>query len=155
MQASAGDKGLRGLWFVGQKYFPANAATWVNTPDLPAFTLLKSWLKEYFAGEKPKTNVPLSPEGTNFQRAVWDILLKIPYGKTTTYGEIAAQLSAGKKGASQAVGGAVGHNPISLLIPCHRVLGADGSLTGYAGWLERKRALLELEGVIGLVRQLG
>ena len=147
--AAAEGEALRGLWFTGQKYFPNDAETWPDTPDHPAFTALQSWLKDYFAGKNPKAKVPLAPEGTDFQQAVWKILLKIPYGKTTTYGSIATQLDAVKgKASAQAVGGAVGHNPISLIIPCHRVLGADGSLTGYAGGLERKRALLELEGVL-------
>jgi methylated-DNA-[protein]-cysteine S-methyltransferase len=93
--------------------------------------------------------VPLSPQGTSFQESVWKLLLEIPYGKTTTYGAIAGKLStSGRKAPAQAVGGAVGHNPISLLIPCHRVIGADGSMTGYAGGLEKKRALLELEKII-------
>ena len=148
IRAAADGAGLRGLWFIGQKYFPDGTETWLDTPDYPVFVSLKSWLKEYFAGKKPVTKVPLSPEGTDFQQAVWKILLKIPYGKTITYGDIAAKLSSnGVKGSAQAVGGAVGHNPISLLIPCHRVLGADGSLTGYAGGTEKKLALLELEGI--------
>ena len=149
VRAAAEDKGLQGLWFQGQKYYPAGTETWIDTPYFPVFVSLKSWLKEYFAGKKPETKVPLSPEGTDFQQAVWKLLLKIPYGKTTTYGDIAARLaSGGGKGSAQAVGGAVGHNPISLLIPCHRVLGTDGSLTGYAGGTDKKLALLELEGVI-------
>jgi len=149
IRAAADGAGLRGLWFIGQKYFPDGTETWLDTPDYPVFVSLKSWLKEYFAGKKPVTKVPLSPEGTDFQQAAWKLLLKIPYGKTTTYGDIASRLAPnGSKGSAQAVGGAVGHNPISLLIPCHRVLGADGSLTGYAGGVDKKRALLELEGVI-------
>jgi len=148
IRAAARDNTLRGLWFTGQKYFPPGTETWRNTPDYPVFVSLKSWLNDYFAGKIPKTKVPLSPEGTDFQQAVWKLLLSIPYGKTTTYGAIAARLaSAEKKASAQAVGGAVGHNPISLLIPCHRVLGADGSLTGYAGGVDKKRSLLELEGV--------
>jgi len=147
IQAAAEDDALKGLWFTGQKYFPARTETWQDAPDYPVFVSLKSWLKDYFAGKKSETKIPLSPEGTDFQQAVWKLLLKIPYGKTTSYGALAARLaSAGKKASAQAVGGAVGHNPISLLIPCHRVLGADRSLTGYAGGLEKKRALLELEG---------
>jgi methylated-DNA-[protein]-cysteine S-methyltransferase len=148
IQAKASDNALQGLWFIGQKYFPSDVKSWINKPDYPPFVSLSKWLKEYFAGQKPKTKVPLSPTGTDFQQAVWKLLLEIPYGKTTSYGAIAAQLAGGKKGSAQAVGGAVGHNPISLLIPCHRVLGADGSLTGYAGGLEKKRALLELEKAI-------
>jgi len=160
MRAAAEDGVLRGLWFIGQKYFPPAAETWLPAPDYPVFTSLRAWLKEYFAPGKPETKVPLSPRGTEFQEAVWKILREIPYGETTSYGAIARLLgnrqlsgnrpntSAGRKVPAQAVGGAVGHNPISLLIPCHRVLGADGSLTGYAGGLEKKRALLELEGII-------
>ena len=149
MQAAACDDALTGLWFAGQKYFPAGAESWQNKADYPPFVSLKEWLKAYFSREKPKMKIPLAPHGTDFQQAVWKLLMEIPYGKTTTYGAIAARLSsAGKRAAAQAVGGAVGHNPISLIIPCHRVLGADGSLTGYAGGLEKKRALLELEGAI-------
>ena len=155
IQAAAGDTALRGLWFTGQKYFPADTKAWLKEPDHPVFVSLKTWLDDYFAGKKPKIKTPLSPVGTDFQQAVWKLLLEIPYGKTSTYGAItAALISAGKKASSQAVGGAVGHNPISLLIPCHRVLGADGSLTGYAGGLEKKRALLELETAKGLFNPL-
>ena len=155
MQAAAEDNALRGLWFIGQKYFPPDTETWLNAPDYPVFISLKTWLKDYFARKRPEEEVPLSPRGTMFQQAVWKLLLEIPYGKTTTYGAIAARLAPDKPHdkpygsnnhiAAQAVGGAVGHNPISLLVPCHRVLGANGSLTGYAGGLEKKHALLELE----------
>jgi len=146
IQAAASDNALLGLWFVGAKYFPACAKTWLDKPDYPLFASLKTWLDDYFAGKKPKTKIPMSPVGTEFQQTVWKILLEIPYGKTTTYGAIAKQLaSAEKKASAQAVGGAVGRNPISLLIPCHRVVGADGSLTGFAGGLDKKRSLLELE----------
>ena len=146
IQAAAQEGAISGLWFIGQKYFPAGTEKWNNKPDYPVFISLKAWLNDYFAGGKPEIIFPLSPAGTDFQQSVWKLLKKIPYGKTTTYGAIAARLSSnGKKAAAQAVGGAVGHNPISLLIPCHRVLGADGSLTGYAGGLEKKSALLELE----------
>jgi methylated-DNA-[protein]-cysteine S-methyltransferase len=146
MRAAACGNALRGLWFTGQKYFPSGAETWLNEPDYPVFVSLKAWLKDYFERKNPAMQIPLSPQGTLFQQAVWKFLLEIPYGRTSSYGAIAARLaSAGKKASAQAVGGAVGHNPISLLIPCHRVLGADGSLTGYAGGLEKKRALLELE----------
>jgi len=146
IQAAACDNAISGLWFIGQKYFPVEAETWVKKPDYSVFVSLKIWLDEYFAGRKPAVKIPLSPNGTDFQQVVWKLLKEIPYGKTTTYGAIAARLSGkGKKASAQAVGGAVGHNPISLLIPCHRVIGADGSLTGYAGGLEKKSALLELE----------
>ena len=147
IQAAAGNSALTGLWFIGQKYFPTGTKAWSNKPDHPVFVSLESWLNDYFAKKKPKNLIPLTPAGTDFQQAVWKLLLEIPYGKTSTYGAIASRLAnAGKKASAQAVGGAVGHNPISLLIPCHRVLGSDGSLTGYAGGIEKKRALLELEG---------
>jgi len=160
MRAAAADNALCGLWFIGQKYFPLRADTWLDAPDNPVFVSLNIWLKDYFAGKKPTLRLSLLPEGTDFQKSVWKLLLEIPYGKTTSYGAIAARLATGGeprsirtsaagsgRTAAQAVGGAVGHNPISLVIPCHRVLGADGSLTGYAGGLEKKRALLELEGI--------
>ena len=146
IQAAASGCALQGLWFIGQKYFPSDTETWIYNPDYPVFISLKTWLKAYFARKKPKMENPLSPQGTEFQKAVWSQLLEIPYGKTCSYGAIASKLvSSGKKASAQAVGGAVGHNPISLLIPCHRVVGADGNLTGYAGGLDKKRALLELE----------
>ena len=147
IQAAASNKALIGLWFIGQKYFPCGTEAWISDPDYPVFVSLKAWLEDYFAKKKPKIKIPLSPQGSEFQQAVWKLLLEIPSGKTSTYGAIAAKLaSTGKKASAQAVGGAVGHNPISLLIPCHRVLGSDGSLTGYAGGLDKKPALLELEG---------
>ena len=146
MQAAARENAIIGLWFIGQKYFPSEIETWIPHGDYPVFVTLRAWIKEYFEGKKPQIAFLLSPSGTDFQQSVWKLLMKIPYGKTCTYGEIAAKLLAkGKKAPAQAVGGAVGHNPISLLIPCHRVLGANGSLTGYAGGLDKKQALLELE----------
>lgn len=149
----AGDaEGLTGLWFVGQKYFAAGlcAEPLVND-ELAAFAAARVWLDDYFAGNRPAcTKLPLAPAGSSFRLAVWDLLREIPYGETTTYGALARQL-AGRLGRSamsaQAVGGAVGHNPLTLIVPCHRVVGADGSLTGYAGGIERKRRLLALEGV--------
>ena len=146
LAAASGDS-LTGLWFVGQKYFPGGTEAWSSEPDHPVFVSLKSWLEDYFAKKKPENLIPLTPAGTDFQQAVWKLLLEIPYGKTSTYGAIASRLAAsGIKASAQAVGGAVGHNPISLLIPCHRVLGSGGSLTGYAGGIDKKQALLELEG---------
>jgi methylated-DNA-[protein]-cysteine S-methyltransferase len=150
IQAATSDNALTGLWFIGQKYFPSEIKSWTSAPDNPVFISLKSWLEDYFAKKKPKIRIPLLPAGTDFQQAVWKLLLEIPYGETSTYGAIASRLAgSGKKASAQAVGGAVGRNPISLLIPCHRVLGSDGSLTGYAGGIEKKRALLELEKIIG------
>ena len=146
----AGDgKALTGLWFDGQKYFGSTLPVETKQGDCPVFAQAKRWLDSYFAGEKPDFTPPLHWAATPFRRAVWEILLTVPYGCTTTYGQIAAQLAdrMGKPQSAQAVGGAVGHNPISILIPCHRVVGTDGSLTGYAGGVEKKRFLLALEGV--------
>ncbi len=146
--ASAGDNALTGLWFVGQKYYPSNNGTWVYEPRHPIFIKLSQWLDDYFAGRRNMTLPNLEPKGTTFQKAVWEILLQIPYGSVTTYGEIAKNIANSRGSYSmsaQAVGGAVGHNPISILIPCHRVVGANGSLTGYAGGLEKKKALLHIE----------
>ena len=139
---------LTGLWFAGQKYFAAGLTTTKGNNDLPVFALARRWLDVYFDGRQPDFTPPLLPRGTAFQQAVWALLLTIPYGQTTTYGAIAAALAKEKgipRMSARAVGGAVGRNPISILIPCHRVVGADGSLTGYAGGTERKQALLVLE----------
>lgn len=134
---------LTGLWFNGQKYF-ADTLKEVQTlnPNLPVFDLTRQWLDIYFSGKEPTFTPPLQIRGSTFRKQVWNLLLEIPYGHTMTYGEIARKLQCK---SAQAVGGAVGHNPISLIIPCHRVIGADGSLTGYAGGVERKASLLKLE----------
>ena len=145
---------LTGLWFDGQKHFAATLADEaIENPDLPVFVETRRCLDRYFAGKRPDFIPPLAPQGTPFRQKVWKILLDIPYGKTMTYGEIAKRMVETFHETSlrpthmspQAVGGAVGHNPISIIIPCHRVVGADGSLTGYAGGLERKEWLLQLE----------
>lgn len=140
--------GLTGLWFDGQKYFARNLPTERTEQETSVLAEAKRWLDIYFSGREPDFTPPLHPIGSAFRQSVWEILLQIPYGKTTTYGEIARQLSE-KMGLSrmsaQAVGGAVGHNPISLMIPCHRVVGTSGSLTGYGGGIARKVKLLELE----------
>ena len=139
---------LTGLWFDGQKGFPSDLSTDDEDRLLPVFAETDRWLTLYFSGRDPGFTPALRPEGTDFRRAVWDILLTVPYGRTTTYGEIAA-LVASKTGSvrvsARAVGGAVARNPVSLIIPCHRVIGADGSLTGYAGGTDRKLFLLRLE----------
>ena len=148
LTASAEDNGITGLWFVGQKYYPQDMKAWVYEPDHPAFIKVNQWLLDYFEGKRDLPLLNLEPRGTVFQKAVWDILLQIPYGSITTYGEIAKKIAETKglnSMSAQAVGGAVGHNPVSILIPCHRVVGANGSLTGYAGGLDRKTALLQLE----------
>ena len=145
---AADETGLTGLWLDGAKYFADNLPEAHTEQETPILLEAKRWLDLYFAGNKPDFMPPLHPIGSAFRQAVWNILLQIPYGQTMTYGEIARQL-AKKRGVSrmsaQAVGGAVGHNKISILIPCHRVVGTNGSLTGYAGGLDKKIKLLELE----------
>lgn len=161
---TADEKGLTEAWFVGQKHFATRScdAHEISLAEIceasedsrvdSAFILAraKQWLDQYFAGIEPNEQVPLHLIGTDFQQEVWSILLSIPYGQTSTYGDIAKRI-ANKRGitrmSAQAVGGAVGHNPISIIVPCHRVLGSDGSLTGYAGGIERKISLLSLEGI--------
>ena len=139
---------LTGLWFDGQKYFEANLSEEHEEKRLEIFDITDKWLDIYFSGQKPDFLPKLHLIGTDFQREVWDILLEIPYGQTVTYGEIARKI-ADKRGlktmSAQAVGGAVGHNRVSVIVPCHRVIGSDGSLTGYAGGIERKIRLLDIE----------
>lgn len=140
---------LSGLWLAGQKHFMATVREgYARDGALPVFDAARAWLARYFAGERPMPGeLALAFAGTAFQRAVWLELLAVPYGETTTYGRLAARLSArGLRAGARAVGGAVGRNPISIVVPCHRVVGADGALTGYAGGLEAKRFLLRLEG---------
>ena len=134
---------LTGMWFDGQKRFAATLSGNERKKDLPVFDTAKRWLDVYFSGVAPDFAPPLAPRGTDFGKSVWRILMTIPFGETTTYGQIAARFSA--RMSARAVGGAVGRNPISLIIPCHRVVGADGGLTGYAGGIGIKRRLLELE----------
>ncbi|MDR2257697.1 MAG: methylated-DNA--[protein]-cysteine S-methyltransferase [Treponema sp.] len=164
MTAAAEDGALTGLWFTGQKYYPP-AGGWTPKPDYPAFEALRKWLEVYFSGRAPPPwknrrlpasgpdagagKLRLNPRGTDFQKAVWEILLAIPYGELSTYGAIAKELAAARgvdSMSARAAGGAAGRNPISILIPCHRVVGSTGGLTGYAGGLDKKRALLRLEG---------
>lgn len=148
--ASDGEN-LVGLWLEGQKYHGGTVpGEMTERGDTPVFDAAKKWLDRYFAGEKPAVSeLPLAPIGGEFRRGVWGILCEIPYGEVVTYGEIAKKMAArANRGSmsSQAVGGAVGHNPISIVIPCHRVVGSNGSLTGYAGGIGTKVKLLELEG---------
>lgn len=146
------EEALVGVWFAGQKYVGAayDLEAAVSKPT-PVLTQTAAWLTAYFAGERPDADaIALAPETTAYRRQVLALLRQVPYGETITYKELAARLFAadGKKSSSpRAIGTAVGHNPISLLIPCHRVVGSDGSLTGYAGGLDRKLELLALEGV--------
>ena len=140
---AADQTGLTGLWFVWQKYFPSFSDGDFFENETPVLTEAKHWLSLYFSGKEPDFLPSLHPQGSSFRQAVWNVLLTSPRGQTMTYGEIARRLNVR---SAQAVGGAVGHNPISILIPCHRVVGSDGSLTGYAGGLARKEWLLHLEG---------
>ena len=133
---------LTGLWFEGQKYYAEGLSPEHAEKPLPIFEACERWLELYFNGQAPDFTPALATRGTAFQKRVWDILLTIPYGQTLSYGDIAEKLGGN---SARAVGSAVGRNPISLVIPCHRVLGADGGLTGYAGGIDRKRRLLELE----------
>lgn len=148
IRMAADEIGLTGLWFEGSKYDADRLPNEYLEQETEILSEGKRWLDQYFCGQKPDFLPPLHPKGTEFQMTVWDILLKIPYGETISYGEIARQLAV-KRGLSrmsaQAVGRAVGRNPIAIIIPCHRVVGADGSLTGYAGGLDKKIKLLELE----------
>ncbi len=142
-------KGLAGLWFEGQRHLPqelAGPAVWPADPDHPVLKKVSQQLTEYFAGGRTQFDVPLDlAHGTAFQQSVWQALLAIPQGGTTSYSEVSARI--GKPAAVRAVGAAVGRNPVSIIVPCHRVMGANGALTGYAGGLDRKSALLKLEGV--------
>lgn len=139
---------LRGLWIEGQHHYPDSLKKLPIEKNLPLFEQTKRWLEDYFSGKVPEMLPPLAPEGSEFRLRVWELLLEVPYGETTTYSDIAKQIAKERgiaKMSARAVGGAVGHNPISILIPCHRVIGADGSLVGYGGGLEKKIALLRLE----------
>ena len=143
---------LIGLWLEGQKYFGGGVAGEMpEKGDLPVFTAARRWLDSYFAGKRPApASLPVAPGGSEFRQAVWEILCAIPYGEIITYGEIAKKMAVKLKRetmSGQAVGGAVGHNPLSIIIPCHRVVGTNGSLTGYAGGIDNKIKLLKLEGV--------
>ena len=142
-------KGLAGLWFDDQRHLPrelVGPAVWPSDPDHLVLKEVISQLTEYFSGQRSSFDVPLDlAYGTAFQQSVWQALLKIPQGGTASYGEVSQRI--GKPAAVRAVGAAVGRNPVSIIVPCHRVMGAGGALTGYAGGLERKSALLKLEGV--------
>jgi methylated-DNA-[protein]-cysteine S-methyltransferase len=139
-----------GLWIEGQKYFAKTLGKDISEKNLPVFENVLKWLDVYFSGREPDFMPPLMPKGSPFQKTVWDKLRKIPYGHTTNYGELAKQFESENKGramSARAIGGAVGRNPISILIPCHRVIGKNGSLTGYAGGIGAKIKLLKNEGL--------
>ena len=146
---ACGAEGLKGLWFDGQRHDRAGLTGGEREGDCDLARQAAAWLDGYFAGKTMgQPDFPLAPEGTPFQRAVWRLLAEIPRGQVATYGDLAARLSErlGRPTSARAVGGAVGRNPISIMIPCHRVVGANGGLTGYAGGVERKAWLLRLEG---------
>lgn len=145
-------KNLVGLWMEGQKYHGSSLhKAMISNNNILLFDIVKNWLDRYFDGKNPDINeLTLLPKGSEFRKKVWDILREIPYGKVITYGDIAKKVAKqmGKESmSSQAVGGAVGHNPISIIIPCHRVVGTNGSLTGFSAGIKTKIKLLELEGV--------
>ena len=145
---AADDVGLTGLWFDGELYFAEGLGPEHTAQKTPILQQAERWLEVYFSGREPGFTPPLHPMGSPFRQAVWELLLQIPYGQTRTYGALAKQLAeknGGKRVSAQAVGGAVGHNPVSIIVPCHRVVGSDGSLTGYAGGIDKKIRLLTLE----------
>ena len=147
---AADEMGLTGLWFEGEKFYAEGLDAVNEEKDIPVFDDVKRWLDNYFSGQEPDFIPPLHMFGSDFRQCVWTILREIPYGETTTYGALARRIAAERgleRISAQAVGGAVGHNEISIIVPCHRVVGADGSLTGYAGGIQRKVELLTLEGV--------
>lgn len=147
---AADDTGLTHLALPGQRYQPAFQEAPLEKPELSIFAATCRWLDDYFADHHSAPLPPLHPQGSEFQRAVWQLLLTIPYGETTTYGAIAQEIARQRslpRMSAQAVGGAVGHNPIGIIIPCHRVVGSNGSLTGYGGGIDKKIALLKHEGV--------
>ncbi len=142
---------LVGLWFEKQKYYPDYIGNLSPEGECEVFRQTARWLDIYFSGEKPDFTPPIKLRGTEFQKEIWELLRLVPYGQTTTYRNIAAMYCQ-KKGvvnmAPQAVGGAVGRNPISVIIPCHRIVGFDGSLTGYTGGIDKKMYLLRLEKAV-------
>lgn len=145
---AADEQGLTGLWFEGQKYYAQGLDPNCKERENLLFTKVKHWLDVYFSGQEPTITIPLHFIGTDFQKEVWEILCSIPYGSYITYKQIANHFAA-KRGlkymSAQSIGGAVGHNKISIIVPCHRIVGTNGSLTGYAGGLDKKYALLSLE----------
>jgi len=145
---------LAGVYFERQKYFPMNAGRWREAPTLPLFRETVAQLRAYFAGERTAFDIPLAPAGTSFQRDVWSAIAGVPFGATITYVELARR--CGRPSATRAAGAATGRNPVTLIIPCHRIVGSDGALTGYAGGVDRKRALLALESrhAVGAARKV-
>ena len=143
MLIASDGEAICGAWFYGQKHFPST--DFIVNDDLAIFNKATGWLDDYFKGKNPQVDFKIKAHGSQFRQKVWKILSEIPYGETMTYGEIASRISPTM--SPQAVGGAVGHNPISIMVPCHRVLGRNAKLTGYAGGIDRKIALLRIEGI--------
>lgn len=146
---AADETGLTGLWFEGAKHYGAGLDPEHEEKEMPVFDTVRKWLKMYFDGQEPDFLPPIHMIGSPFRIRIWEHLLKIPYGQTMTYGELAGRIAEERgiaRMSAQAVGGAVAHNPISIIIPCHRMVGTDGSLTGYAGGIPKKAGLLKLEG---------
>ncbi|HVB49784.1 MAG TPA: methylated-DNA--[protein]-cysteine S-methyltransferase [Burkholderiales bacterium] len=143
---------LCGAYFTGQKHFRAPAPDWWRDPDAAPLRQARRELEEYFAGRRTRFEVPLAPEGTPFQHAVWRAIAGVPFGATISYAELARR--AGRPGSARAAGAATGRNPVGVIVPCHRIVGADGSLTGYAGGLAKKRTLLALEAASARHRQV-
>jgi methylated-DNA-[protein]-cysteine S-methyltransferase len=141
--ADAPGEALAGIYLERQKYFPDDAAAWNESPHVPVFRNAVAQLREYFAGTRTVFDLPLAPEGTPFQRDVWTAIAAVPFGATITYGELARR--CGRPSAVRAAGAATGRNPLTIVIPCHRIVGGGGAMTGYAGGVDRKRALLTLE----------
>ena len=146
MLLAASDHGVCGIYFNRQKHHPGKGADWKRDPSHVHLKRAKRQLTEYFAGERKAFDLALDPQGTGFQKAVWRAISSVRFGETISYGELARR--AGVPGSARAAGAATGRNPIGIVVPCHRIMGADGSLTGYAGGLAKKRALLALEGVL-------
>jgi methylated-DNA-[protein]-cysteine S-methyltransferase len=145
--ADAAGEALCGLYLAEQKYFPTDSSQWSERCSLPLFRDVAAQLREYFAGARERFDVSLAPAGTPFQRTVWSEIAKVPFGETISYAELARR--CGRPAAVRAAGAATGRNPITVIIPCHRIVGSAGALTGYAGGLERKRKLLALESKAG------
>jgi methylated-DNA-[protein]-cysteine S-methyltransferase len=146
VMAVADEGQLTRIDFIDAKYMRAAGRDWIEDAEVPAIKACRKQLGEYFAGKREAFDLPLAAEGTDFQKAVWREIARVPFGETITYGELAKR--AGAEGSARAAGAATGRNPIAVIVPCHRIVGADGSLTGYAGGLPRKTKLLEIEGVL-------
>ncbi len=158
IQLVTDEKSLLGLYFEGQRYYDPGDSVFRTKPETEIQDAAVSWLTDYFRGKRPPTEqIAINIKGTPFQKMVWEFLLEIPYGMTVTYGELARKMErkTGHRMSGQAIGGAVGRNPISIIIPCHRVMGVNGRLTGYAGGIERKQWLLKHENAISLSTEPG